>query len=46
MFDTYDWFLFYLERLAEVTAADVQRVAQEYLRPQNRVVGTYRPREV
>jgi zinc protease len=43
MFDSYDWFLHYLERLAEVTAADVQRVAQEYLRPQNRVVGTYRP---
>jgi zinc protease len=43
MFDSYDWFLHYLERLAEVTATDVQRVAQEYLRPQNRVVGTYRP---
>jgi zinc protease len=43
MFDTYDWFLTYLDRLAQVTVQDVQRVAQSYLRPQNRVVGTYRP---
>jgi len=46
MFDNYDWFLHYLERLAKVTAADVQRVAQQYLRPQNRVVGTYIPKEL
>lgn len=43
MFDSYDWFTGYLERLAAVTPQDVQRVAQTYLRPSNRVVGTYRP---
>jgi zinc protease len=43
MFDTYDWFTTYLERLEAVTPEDVQRVAQEYLRPQNRVIGTYLP---
>jgi zinc protease len=43
MFDTYDWFVNYLERLAAVTPEDVQRIAQTYLRPQNRVVGTYLP---
>jgi zinc protease len=43
MFDTYSWFIKYLDRLGRVTAAEVQRVAQEYFRPQNRVVGTYLP---
>jgi zinc protease len=43
MFATYDWFLTYLDRLAAVTPADIQRTAQIYLRPQNRVVGTYLP---
>jgi zinc protease len=43
MFADYDWFLTYLERLAKVTPREVQRVAREYLRPQNRVVGTYLP---
>jgi zinc protease len=43
MFATYDWFTSYLERLAAVTPAEVQRVAQTYLRPQNRVVGVYLP---
>ena len=43
MFATYDWFTQYMERLAAVTPADVQRVAQTYLRPQNRVIGTYLP---
>ena len=41
MFADYDWFLTYLDKLAAVTPADVQRVAQEYLRPQARVVGVY-----
>jgi zinc protease len=43
MFATYDWFLEYLERLASVTPADVQRAAQVYFRPQNRVIGVYQP---
>jgi zinc protease len=43
MFATYDWFSGYLDRLAAVTPADVLRVAQTYLRPQNRVVGVYQP---
>lgn len=45
MFATYDWFLAYLDKLAAVTPADVQRVARQYYRPQNRVVGTYLPLE-
>jgi zinc protease len=43
MFATYDWFLTYLEKLALVTPADLQKAARKYLRPQNRVVGTYIP---
>ncbi len=43
MFARYDWFLEYLDRLASVRPEDVQRAAQAYLRPQNRVVGIYRP---
>jgi predicted Zn-dependent peptidase len=43
MFADYQWFLTYLEKLAAVTPQDVQRVAQQYLRPQSRVVGTYVP---
>jgi zinc protease len=43
MFASYDWFSGYLDRLAAVTPADVLRVAQTYLRPQNRVVGVYQP---
>jgi zinc protease len=43
MFATYAWFTDYLENLAEVTPEDVQRVAQTYLRPQNRVLGVYIP---
>ncbi|MCF6278679.1 MAG: insulinase family protein [Anaerolineales bacterium] len=43
MFADYAWFKTYLERLAAVTPADVQRVAQQYFRPQTRVVGTYLP---
>jgi zinc protease len=41
MFATYGWFLNYLDRLAAVTPAALQKAAQTYLRPPNRVVGTY-----
>ncbi|MFZ5857835.1 MAG: M16 family metallopeptidase [Chloroflexota bacterium] len=44
MFANYNWFLTYLDNLASVTPADVQRVAQEYFRPQTRIVGTYVPK--
>lgn len=43
MFATYDWFTGYLDALAAVTPEDVQRVAQQYLRPQQRVLGIYLP---
>ena len=43
MFANYEWFETYLDKLAAVTVKDVQRVANEYLRPQRRVVGTYVP---
>ncbi len=43
MFASYDWFLTYLDKLAEITPEDVQRAAQKYLHPKNRVVGTYVP---
>ena len=43
MFASYDWFEHYLDELAQVTPADVQRAAQTYLAPQNRVVGIYLP---
>jgi zinc protease len=43
MFATYEWFTSYLDKLATVTPEDVQRVAQVYLRPKNRVLGVYVP---
>jgi zinc protease len=43
IFDKYDWFTNYLERLAKVTPEDVQRVAQQYLKKQNRTIGIYHP---
>jgi predicted Zn-dependent peptidase len=36
----------YLDRLAAVTPEEVQRIAQAYLRPQNRTLGTYLPTKV
>jgi len=46
IFADYNWFLAYLDHLAEVTPEDVKRMAQTYLRPQNRVVGIYLPTAV
>jgi zinc protease len=43
MFASYDWFSEYLDNLSAVTPEDVQRIAQTYLRSQNRVLGTYLP---
>ena len=43
MFASYEWFNAYLDNLAAVTPEEVQRIAQTYLRPQNRVLGTYLP---
>jgi zinc protease len=43
LFAGYTWFETYLDRLNAVTYADVQRVAERILRPQNRVVGTFVP---
>ncbi len=43
MFASYDWFESYLERLEAVTPEDVQRAAQQYLRPERRVLGVYQP---
>lgn len=45
MFSTYDWFTAYLGNLDKVTPEEVQRVAQRYLRPQNRVLGIYMPQD-
>lgn len=40
-----DWRLFFLQRdrLRKVTPADVQRVAQTYLKPANRTMGIFQP---
>jgi zinc protease len=43
MFATYEWFQNYLDKLSAVTVKDIQRVANEYFKPQSRVVGTYVP---
>ena len=43
MFASYEWFVSYLDKLAVVTPAEVQRVARKYFRPKNRVVGVYLP---
>ncbi|HWQ47158.1 MAG TPA: pitrilysin family protein [Longilinea sp.] len=43
MFANYDWFLHYMIRLEQVTPADVQRIAQQYLIPSRRVIGVYTP---
>jgi len=43
IFADYQWFTSYLDRLALVSAQDVQRIAQQYLVNRQRVVGIYRP---
>lgn len=43
MFDTYEWFSQYLQRLQMVTPEDVQRVARAYLNKHSRVAGIYAP---
>jgi zinc protease len=43
MFADYTWFETCLENLAKVTPHDVQRVVQEYIKPQSRIIGTYLP---
>ncbi len=43
MFETYEWFTRYLDSLESVTPEEVQKIAQTYLRPENRVTGIYTP---
>ena len=43
MFASYEWYTSFLERLESVTPDDLQRVAQTYLQPHNRVLGVYLP---
>lgn len=43
MFANYSWFNEYMLRLEQVTPADLQRMAREYLAPERRVVGVYIP---
>ncbi len=43
MFANYEWVTGYLEMLEAVTPDEVQRVAQTYLQPKNRLVGIYLP---
>ncbi|MCX7900204.1 MAG: hypothetical protein N2444_09015, partial [Methylocystis sp.] len=42
---SYAWYETYLDRLAQVSPKDVQRVAREYFQPQKRVVGFYVPQK-
>ncbi len=41
--ESYQWFTSHLSNLAKVTPQDVQRVAQKYFQPANRVIGIYTP---
>jgi zinc protease len=43
MFANYDWFREYMDRLEQVTPAELRRIAQTYLAPNRRVVGVYIP---
>jgi zinc protease len=44
MFSSYEWFLSYLDKLAQVSAEDVKRCAKTYLCSQNCTVGVYQPK--
>lgn len=43
MFADYKWFTSYLERLESIKPADIHRVADKYLNPNQRIVGYYIP---
>jgi zinc protease len=43
MFDHYQWFQGYMDRLENVTSADIQRLANQYWQDSCRVVGIYHP---
>jgi len=43
MFDSYKWFVNYLDNLASVTVEDIQRIAHSYLTPERRVLGIFKP---
>jgi len=43
MFADYAWFDTYLDRIAEVQADQVMEMAQKYLLPSRRIVGSYHP---
>ena len=43
IFSSYQWFTNHLANLAKVTPQDIQRVAQQYFQPKNRVIGVYTP---
>lgn len=43
MFDRYDWFTRYTEKLAGVTPTDIHNIIEKYLVPDQRVVGIYHP---
>jgi zinc protease len=43
MFANYEWFVNYVAELEKITPGDVQKAAQKYLSPANRVVGFYLP---
>ncbi len=45
MFADYSWYTHYLMRLNEITPSDIQKVAEKYLRPDQRVIGIYLPEE-
>jgi zinc protease len=44
MYSSYEWFVTYLDKLAEVTPRGLQRVAQKYLQSKSRVIGIYIPK--